>query len=123
METPSPNRFSWGALVYGPFYYGAMQDWTFAVLSIIFSLLVYTLPAVIPLAFFARRRAWQRKTWESEEQFERVQHQWDRSAIIGAVFAIIGLYFVSRYIFSMLASAFGTTDPTVILQQIQSLQG
>lgn len=125
-ETPTlmldePGGFSWAALVYGPFYYVAMKDWLFMVLSAVASLLVYTIPILIPLAFFARRRAWELKDWRSPEQFRQVQRSWDRSAIIGVILMAALAYFASRYIYSTLSSAFGTTDPNAVLQQVQGL--
>ena len=115
-----PGGFSWAALVYGPFYYAAMKDWLFAGLSAVASLLIYTIPLLIPLAFFARKRAWHHKTWEGEEKFWQIQRQWDKSAIIGGVLSIIVLYFLSQYVFTTLSSTFGTNDPNTILQQVQN---
>lgn len=115
-----PSGFSWAALVYGPFYYGAMKDWLFVFLSSIASLLVYTIPLLIPLAFFARRRAWHSKKWDTEDQFWQSQKLWDRSAVFGAILAVIALYFASQYVFSLLSSNFGTTDPNTLLKQVQS---
>jgi hypothetical protein len=114
-----PSGFSWAALLYGPVYYFAMKDWLFVVLSALASLVVVTVPALIPLAFLARKRAWKLKKWDSEEQFWQVQQSWDRSAIVGGVLSIIVLYFLSRYVFSVLSTTFGTTDSNVILQQVQ----
>lgn len=114
-----PSGFSWAALVYGPFYYASMKDTPFAIWSTLASLLVYTIPLLIPLAFFARKRAWHRKTWQSEEEFWSVQKRWDRSAIIGGVLSLVILYFIAHYMYSVFSSTFGTTDPGQILQQFQ----
>jgi|GEM_PF-6423545 len=119
--TEEPGGFSWAGLVYGPVYYFAMKDWLFMILSTIASVSVYAIPALIPLAFFARKRAWQKKTWEGEEQFWKVQHQWDKSAIVGGILSIIVLYFVGHYVLSTLYTAFGTTDPSAVLQQVQNV--
>jgi hypothetical protein len=115
----APGGFSWAALVYGPFYYWAMGDTLFAIVSAAASLLVYTAPLLIPLAFYARARAWERKEWESREAFWQAQRQWDRTAIIGGVLALIFLYFIYRFVFSTLASTFGTSNPNDILKQVQ----
>ena len=115
-----PGGFSWAGLVYGPFYYWAMRDWLFVGLSTVASLLVYTLPGLVVLAFFARRRAWFSKKWESETDYWRTQKSWDRSAIVGAIFSGLLLYFVSRYMYATLSSTFGTTDVNEIRRQIET---
>ena len=116
-----PGGFSWAALVYGPFYYIAMKDWLFAILSAVASISLYGIPALIPLAFFARKRAWNYKTWENEDVFWKLQKKWDRSAVIGGIVSVVALYFIGHYVYGMLSSTFGTTDPNEVLKQVQSL--
>ncbi len=115
-----PGGFSWAALVYGPVYYAAMKDWPFMIFSALASVFVYTIPLLIPLAFFARRRAWHKKTWESEEAFMKTQKQWDKTGIIAGAFSLTLLYFVSQYVYTTFTSTFGTEDPSEILKQVQS---
>lgn len=115
-----PGGFSWAGLVYGPVYYWAMKDWPFVALSAVASLSLYGIPLLIPLAFYAHKRAWYRKSWESEGEFWKVQKKWDRSAITGGLATALILYLVSKYLFSSLASTFGTNDPNAIFQQVQS---
>lgn len=119
--TETPGGFSWAGLVYGPIYYWAMKDSLFGIVSLLACLFLYTFPLLIPMAFFARKRAWEHKKWANEDEFWRVQKSWDRSAIVLGVITLIALIFISKYILSMLSSAFGTTDPTQILQQLKGL--
>jgi hypothetical protein len=114
-----PGGFSWAGLIYGPVYYAAMKDWSFAVISLLASIFFYTIPLLIPLAFFARKRAWQYRDWEGEEQFWQAQRQWDKSALVIGIVLVISLYVVAHYIIGTLSATFGTTDPQAILQQVQ----
>ena len=116
-----PGGFSWAALVYGPFYYGRMKDWPFMWASILTGVIVYTLPVWVLMAFFARKRAWEKKEWGSDEEFWRTQKQWDRSAIVGGILSVIFLFVAGRYILSIFQTNFGTTDPNALLKQVQDM--
>ena len=82
-EEAFKKRFSLGALAYNFFYFQAMHDTLFMWLSIIFSMLVYTIPLLLVLAYLARGRAWQTREWDSFAEFEAAQKKWDRSAWYG----------------------------------------
>ncbi len=128
-EIPEPNStfaddslqkgFSLGSLVYGPVYYYAMKDWPFFWVSLIATLTVYGTPLLIPMAFYARARAWERKVWDSGELFASTQRRWDRSAIVVGILGLLFLYVATRFVASSLETTFGTNDPNQLLQQVQ----
>jgi len=69
------KKFSFAALIWNFFYYQAMGDTLFVWISLSSSVFIVTLPALIPMAFMARRRAWEstKRQWRDFREFQAAQ--------------------------------------------------
>ena len=116
------HGYSWGALVYGFFYFIAVGDQPFAWLSLVLSLSVYLAPALLILPFFARRRAWQHCHDQDFARFYRKQRQWDRRAIYGSIALVVVFYILYRMLIGQLSTINqGGSDQSTIDQLQQSV--
>lgn len=112
--------YSWSALVYNVFYFFAMRDWLFVGISIVCSIVIYLIPVLFILPFFARRRAWEKRGWKDYAEFSETQKQWDRSSIYGIVVLVL-VILIGGYLLSTLVKGFSASDLQNNVNQLQGL--
>lgn len=112
------SGFSWGAFVYSYFYFRAMRDPTFGVLSALAVLSFILLPVQLILPFLARRRAWEKREWVSYWHFKEVQQKWDRAALVGCLFIFVSGYLFYRVSLGYLNGLLKTVDPNLDINHI-----
>lgn len=95
-ETKFHQGYSLAALVFGPFYFAAMNDWLFVFLSIVFGLIFFPLLFVLPIS--ARSRAWKMHYWADAGLFIKVQRLWDKSAIYFSILSVVIVVMAFQFI-------------------------
>jgi hypothetical protein len=116
------RKFSLGALGLGPIYYFRSKDWLFFWISFPSVLFLWTAVFLIPLAFLARRRAWERSEERDFGRFLRAQRRWDVSGLFGGILGMLFLLISLNWVSHSFESSFGTSDPSQLLKQAQQLQ-
>lgn len=119
------SQYSFAALVYGPIYFFAMNDWFFAILSLTGSILFF--PIIFLLPIFARRRAWANKKWFNLNDFIRLQKVWDKAGIYGAVLLLVVFYcsflFFTKYLAGILPGGGSLRDIIDFKNTVEQLNG
>ncbi len=117
------NRYSLSALVLQFVYYFAMGDQLLAWGSLICSVSIVLTPLLLIFPFWARRRAYQRRTWSGFGEFYHNQKKWDREAlyltIASIILAVVALWLISPMILKSVHSLTGQSPSTNLTQQLQ----
>lgn len=121
------NRYSFSALVLQFVYYFAMGDALLAWGSLICSVSIVLTPLLLIFPFFARRRAYQKRTWSGFSEFYHNQKKWDREAvylaIVSIILLVIALWLIEPMILQSAQTLTGQSDSTDFTQQLQDTVG
>lgn len=123
------NRFSFGALVFNFAYFFAMRDRLLAWLSLFVTIVFIFSPLLLVFPFWARRRAYQSRPWQSFGQFEHIQKKWDRAGVWALVVVILLFYLLFRLLTPLLLNGFQQINPELLngnsdnyVQQLQQTE-
>lgn len=105
------GRYSVGALVMSFFYYQAMRDRLLAWLSILVSIAFFLSPLLLIFPFWARRRAYQSRTWRNFGEFESNQKKWDRVGLYSLLALAVLLFLAFRLLTPLLLNGFAQINP------------
>jgi hypothetical protein len=117
------NRYSFSALVLQFVYYFAMGDQLLAWLSLLCSISIVLTPILLFFPFFARRRAYQKRSWTGFSEFYHNQREWDKEALYLTIATIIliaiSLWLIGPMILQSAQSLTGQSGSTNFSQQLQ----
>lgn len=117
------NRYSLSALILQFVYYFAMGDALLAWGSLICSVSIVLTPLLLIFPFFARRRAYQKRTWSGFNEFYHNQKKWDREAlylmIATIILAVVALWLIGPMILKSAQTLTGQSGSTDFTQQLQ----
>lgn len=117
------NRYSFSALVLQFVYYFAMGDALLAWGSLICSVSIILTPLLLVFPFFARRRAYQKRTWSGFSEFYHNQKKWDREAlyltIASIVLVVVVLWLIGPMILQSVQNLTGQSGSSDFTQQLQ----
>ena len=120
------NGFSFGALIYGFFYYAQMHDKLYSYLSLFIGILFP--PVNIILAFTARYRSRQFRQFQDFNEFRHVQSRWDRAGWIGLILATLFLFWALYFIWTIISKSsllpsYNSVDLKSTYQSLSELLG
>lgn len=117
------NGYSFSALVLQFVYYFAMGDALLAWVSLICSVSIVLTPLLLVFPFFARRRAYQKRTWSGFSEFYHNQKKWDREAlyltIASIILVVVALWLIGPMILKSAQTLTGQSSSTDFTQQLQ----
>ncbi|MCR4277807.1 MAG: hypothetical protein NUV85_02210 [Candidatus Berkelbacteria bacterium] len=117
------NQYSFSALILQFVYYFVMGDALLAWGSLICSVSIVLTPLIVVFPFWARRRAYQKRTWSSFNEFYHNQKKWDREAtylaIVSIVLVVVSLWLIGPMILKSAQVLTGQSGSTDFTQQLQ----
>lgn len=117
------NRYSFSALVLQFVYYFAMGDQLLAWGSLVCSVSIVLTPLLLVFPFWARRRAYEKRTWSGFNEFYHNQKEWDREAlyltIASIILAVVAMWLIGPMILKSAQTLTGQSDSTNFTQQLQ----
>lgn len=117
------NRYSPSALILQFVYYFAMGDQLLAWLSLVCSISIFLTPVLLIFPFYARRRAYQKRSWTSFGEFYHTQKKWDKEALYLAIASIIlvlvVLWLIGPMILHSVQNLTGQSDSANLSGQLQ----
>lgn len=119
------GRYSFSALVLQFVYYFAMGDALLAWASMVCSVSIVLTPLLLFFPFFARRRAFEKRTWSGFNEFYHNQRKWDREAlnitIASIILVVVALWLIGPMILQSVQNLTGQSGNTNYTQQLQDI--